>query len=97
MKVKLDQDKCIACGACVAICPENFGFDASGLSAVINEEPTEKTIDAKEACPVYAIEIVEETKIENKEEDSCECEECSCDDECCCCKDEEQEELKEAA
>lgn len=59
-KVKVDTNKCIGCGACVAICPNNFDFNEEGLSVVTNEEVTENTKDAEEACPVYAIEITEE-------------------------------------
>ena len=93
MKVILDQEKCIACGACVAIAPENFDFDESGLSKVINDQPNDKTIAAKEACPVYAIDIVEEKdNVVNFEKDSCDCsEQCSCGDDCECHKQEDEE------
>ncbi len=56
MKVKLNSEQCIGCGACVAIAPENFDFNEEGMSQVINEEATEKTVEALEACPVCAIE-----------------------------------------
>lgn len=59
MKVNVDQDKCIGCGACVSISPENFDFNEDGLSVAISDEVTEKTINAKEACPVYAINVSE--------------------------------------
>lgn len=83
MKVKVIQDKCIGCGACVAIAPLNFDFDENGLSTVIAEEITEKTMEAKEACPVYAIEI-EEAKETAEKSVACESEECACGDECDC-------------
>lgn len=60
MKVKVDEKKCIGCGACVAICPKNFDFNDEGLSVVINaEEITEETREAVDACPVCAIEVEE--------------------------------------
>ena len=35
MKVKVNRDNCIGCGACEAICPEVFNLDDDGLSTVI--------------------------------------------------------------
>lgn len=65
MKLRVNKDVCIGCGACQAICPEVFQIDEDGL-AIAKAEPNEKNIedamDAKEGCPVSAIE-------ENKEED----------------------------
>ena len=98
MKVKVLQDKCIGCGACVAIAGENFDFDENGLSTVINGEVTEKTIEAKEACPVYAIEIEESKDAINEVTEkttTCECEKCECGKDCDC--NNEEEELEEAA
>ncbi len=65
-KVTVDKNKCVGCGACVSIAPDNFDFDNEGISTVINEEVTEEAKDAEEACPVLAIDIVGEEK---KEED----------------------------
>lgn len=63
MNVKLDTNKCIGCGACVAIsnaqCGGNFDFNDEGLSVVVNNEVTDSTREAKDACPVDAIEIEE--------------------------------------
>lgn len=55
------NDTCIGCGACVAIAPENFDYQ-EGVSVVINEEITEATKEAVDACPVGAIEVEETTK-----------------------------------
>ncbi len=63
MKLNVNQEKCIGCGACVAIAPENFDFDEEGLSKVISDEVTEKTKSAEEACPVYAILIDAESNV----------------------------------
>ncbi len=93
MKLRVDQDKCIACGACVAIAPNNFDFNDDGLSTVIGDGITDETRNAIDACPVYAIAI-EEENLENEVINTCKCEnECTCDDECnceneCTCDDE---------
>ena len=65
-KVKVDNTKCIGCGACVAIAPETFDFDDEGLSKVINDAVTEDAKSASESCPVEAITI-ENTEEEKKE------------------------------
>lgn len=84
MKLKVDQEKCIGCGACVAIAPENFDFDDEGLSKVINDEVTEKAKSAEEACPVYAISIdAESEKVvqfpsNTEDKDDSKCAECKC-------------------
>ena len=70
-KVELIKDKCIGCGACMTIAPENFTFDDEGRAEMINNTITEAAIDASETCPVSAIII------EN-------CSNCCCDNECAC-------------
>ena len=63
MKVKVDKDSCIGCGACAAICPEVFDLDDDGLSEVKTEEVKNNNIDdvkdAFDSCPTGAIEIEE--------------------------------------
>lgn len=59
--IKVNENTCIGCGACVAIAPENFDFNESGLSTVISETITESTEEAASACPVNAISISNET------------------------------------
>ena len=86
--VKVDKEKCIGCGACVAIAPDNFDFDDEGISTVINEEVTDATKDAEEACPVLAIDIVEgePKKVDRTHKDiECDDDECDEDDNECCC------------
>ena len=62
MKLKVDKDICIGCGACQAIAPDVFEIDDDGLAKTIVEEVpennSEDAIDAKEGCPVSAIEEV---------------------------------------
>ena len=55
------NDTCIGCGACVAIAPENFDYQ-EGVSVVFNEEITDATKEAVDACPVGAIEVEESTE-----------------------------------
>lgn len=59
MKITVDKDKCIGCGACVAIASESFKLGDDGKAEVI--EPAgdkEKEIrNAAEGCPVGAIKI----------------------------------------
>lgn len=59
-KVKVDSERCLRCGACVACAPNNFDYGDDGESVVINEEVTDETRQAVDMCPVSAIEIVEE-------------------------------------
>ena len=59
MKVFVNQEACIGCGACAAICEDIFKINDEGLSEVVQEEvPEEKQEDAKDAvesCPTGAI------------------------------------------
>ena len=58
--IKVNENTCIGCGACIAIAPENFDFNDNGLSQVISQEIIENTHEAANACPVNAITITEE-------------------------------------
>ena len=61
MKVKVDENKCIGCGACQAMCPDVFEFNDDGIMGVkieeIDDNIREDVVDAKEGCPVEAIDI----------------------------------------
>ena len=41
MKVKVNRDSCIGCGACAAICDEVFEIDDEGLSVAKTEDVQE--------------------------------------------------------
>lgn len=60
MKVVVNRDNCIGCGACEALCPEVFQIDDEGLSTVICENFSNadeaKVTEAVEGCPTSAIE-----------------------------------------
>lgn len=64
MKVKVDQNKCIGCGACPSLVPEVFDFNDNGLAHTIvdtvPESLKEDTVDALNNCPVGAIEEINE-------------------------------------
>ena len=59
-KVVIDENKCIGCGACVALAGNTFEF-GQGCSKVIDPTPTEevKNIIDSYVCPCQAISIVE--------------------------------------
>jgi len=69
MKVKVNQDACIGCGACQAIAPDVFEFNEEGyaetkaetnLLDTMEEELKNDVMDALEGCPTSAIVEVEE-------------------------------------
>lgn len=59
MKIKVNQDACIGCGACASIADDLFEINDSGLSqAKVDEVPEDKVQAAKDAidsCPTGAI------------------------------------------
>lgn len=65
MKVSIDQTKCVACGSCVAICPEVFEMKEDGTVNVkseyigkdIPQEFEAKVREAHDMCPSTAIVI----------------------------------------
>jgi len=55
--IKVDKNKCIGCGLCAGLCPENFQMDMDGKSEVINQKAAPCAKEAAEQCPVNAITI----------------------------------------
>lgn len=59
MKVRVNQDACIGCGACLAICEDVFDMNENGLSHVkvdtVPEDKVEACKEALESCPTGAI------------------------------------------
>ncbi len=72
MELKVKQEACIGCGACVANDPAHFEFDEQGLSHVISQEnlDSENVKTAIESCPTSAIAL--------EENEECHCEHCDC-------------------
>ena len=61
--IKVDDDLCIGCGTCASICPDYFEIDDKGKSRVAkayDEKDASEIEEAKDSCPVGAIEIIEE-------------------------------------
>ena len=84
MKVVVNRDNCIGCGACEALYPELFQIDDEGLSTVISNENIDeaKLAEAMEGCPTLAI-----SKEGCNCGDNCECgDDCQCGDDCNCKK-----------
>lgn len=68
MKFKVNEDNCICCGACQAICEDVFEISDEGYAVakdveIKDEETKENAISAMEGCPTSAI-----IKVENEEE-----------------------------
>lgn len=61
MKVKIDKNKCIGCGTCVAIAPKSFKLGDDGKAQPIEPSGDEEKIikEAVDSCPVQAIELAE--------------------------------------
>ena len=54
------NERCIGCGLCEATCPEVFSMSDAGVAVAIESEVLEEVLDtaaeAKEGCPVGAID-----------------------------------------
>ncbi len=63
MKVKVNQEACIGCGACLAIAEELFEINEDGVSQtkvdVVPEDKKDKAKEAIESCPTGAIQEAE--------------------------------------
>ena len=61
MKYRVNEE-CIGCGLCAGTCPEVFSVGDDGVAMVIETDVPEEALDsaaeAKEGCPVGAIEEV---------------------------------------
>ena len=59
MKVSVNQEACIGCGACMSIADGVFEMDDQGLSSVkvseVPEDAVESVKEAVESCPTGAI------------------------------------------
>ena len=85
MNLKVNQEACIGCGACVALDPEHFAFNDEGLSTPISQENLESETlhNAMDSCPTGAISFTdEEVKVEAQDDEDCSCDDC--DGHCCC-------------
>lgn len=59
MRVEVDQELCISCGACIDTCPEVFEWnDDEKAHSIVEEVPPEleeQVHEAVENCPTSAI------------------------------------------
>lgn len=57
--IKLDKEKCIGCGTCVAVCPANFELKDDGKAHLIKKEVDSLGCSqiAAETCPTEAIRV----------------------------------------
>ena len=96
-KVSLNEDRCIGCGACMSVAPDNFTFNDEGRAEIISNEITNQAIEASEMCPVSAITIEDSgcksdctcgEECSCTEENNCGCKsDCTCGDNCDCTVD----------
>lgn len=63
MKVKVNNNACIGCGACAAMCSKVFELTDEGVAKaiveVVPEELKDEVVEASEGCPTAAIETEE--------------------------------------
>lgn len=59
--IKIDREKCIGCGTCVALAGNTFKMDDDNKAVVINESGDDLEIIkmAMDACPVQCISLEE--------------------------------------
>ena len=56
-KIEVDRNKCIGCGACVALCGEVFELKGGKAAAKKKESDKDCVKDAADNCPVQAIKL----------------------------------------
>lgn len=65
LEIKIDKEKCIGCGTCEAMEPENFKLDQEMKSEFVGDLTKlsrEKLLEMARICPVRAIEVWEDGK-----------------------------------
>ncbi len=56
-----ERDKCIACGVCASVCPDNWQIGEDGMGEPVRTELEDIScnMDAAQACPSNCIHIYE--------------------------------------
>jgi ferredoxin len=61
LRITIDDEKCIASGACVLACPEVFDQDEDGIVTLVDSSPSdllyERVAEAAAACPASVIHV----------------------------------------
>ena len=57
MKISIDKEACIGCGACESLCPEVFAMKDSKAIAKKKETTDKCAKEAADSCPVNAIKL----------------------------------------
>lgn len=78
-KIIFESGRCIGCGYCFSIAPNNFECNDEGRASMISDKITDEAIEASEGCPVSAILIEDNCNCDN-----CSCEHCECGNDCKC-------------
>ncbi len=55
--IKVDQNTCIGCGTCVALCPNTFKLSDEGKSTVISQDDITCAKNAAASCPTQSISV----------------------------------------
>lgn len=59
IKIVQEQDKCIGCGACAAVCPDNWVMkDGKGAPKKTQVKEVGCNKEAADACPVQCIKVI---------------------------------------
>jgi len=64
---KVNKEKCVGCGTCVAICPEGSKLNNDNKAEIISSAKIEDC-GGVELCPYEAIEEVNGVELEEEEE-----------------------------
>lgn len=58
MTIAIDQEKCIGCGTCSAMCPEVFKMDNASMKAIVLKKEGNEQCDVKEVAQACAVEAI---------------------------------------